>query len=382
MPDFKYQVLNSITQINEKEWDNSFGDIPEGYNFYKTLEDSHLQDFTFYYMVLRQGQEIVLIAPLFVTDFNLDIGVEGWLKSAIEGVRKVFPRFLVLKTLFCGSVFGEHGAVGIKNDVDKELVMHEFNRALGEFCKDKEIPFVIFKDFLSEDTPLLDGLLKKGFFKVNSFPSVVTDINFSSFDEYLDTLSYATRKNIRRRMKKAYASTDITIKITDNVDDMIEDVFRLYEDTYRSGSTKFERLSREFFTKVARNMRPKVKFFLYYCDGKLGAFNLCFCHNDLLIDKFIGFNYDISRKYSLYFLTWCYNIEWCLENKMRCYQTGQTDYHPKVRLGGRLVPLYAYLRHRNPVMNTLLKALAVLLKPENFDRDIKGRRDAAEKTDH
>jgi hypothetical protein len=40
-------------------------------------------------------------------------------------------------------------------------------------------------------------------------------------------------------------------------------------------------------------------------------------------------------------------------------------------LGGRLIPLYAYLRHENPLLNSILKMLSVFLKPENFDEDIR-----------
>ncbi len=371
MPGFEYKILSSITQLDKKEWDCLFGDLAEGYGFYKTLEDSHLKDFTFYYLTLRNDKEAVLLLPLFITDFNLDIGVKGWFCKIIGSIRKIFPRFMILRTLFCGSPFGEYGVVPIKSGIEIDNLLFELNNALMAFCKKNNIALVVFKDFLTKDTPILDKLRKKGFFKVTSFPSVVTDINFTSFDEYLKTLSHATRKNIRRKLKITYASADIAIKITDNVNDIVDDVFRLYEYTYHKGATKFERLTRDFFINVARNMHPEARFFLYYCNEKLGAFNLCFCHRDTLIDKFIGFDYDIARKYNLYFLTWCYNVEWCLKNNIRYYQTGQTDYHLKIKMGGKLIPLYAYVKHMHPLMNSILKVMAIFLKPENFDRDIK-----------
>ncbi len=56
----------------------------------------------------------MFIAPLFSADFNLDIAVEGLLVRIIKLMRKVFPRFLVLKTLFCGLPFGEYGVLGIR----------------------------------------------------------------------------------------------------------------------------------------------------------------------------------------------------------------------------------------------------------------------------
>jgi predicted N-acyltransferase len=376
MKNITYQIVDSITKIKKDDWDLLFGDMPEGYSFFKTLEESKLEDCCFYYIILSKTDVCLLIAPLFVTDFNLDIAAEGPIKKLILGVRKFLPRFFILRTLFLGSPFGEKGALGIKKDVpDKNALINELVKILHEFCEAKHIPFIIFKDFLTSEPPPLDSLTLRGFFKAQSFPSVVTELNFSSFDEYLKSLGHSTRKNLRKKIKQAHSSPGISIKIVDRVDDIVNDVYRLYENTYRSGSTKFERLTKEYFLSVGKNLGPHAKFFLYYCNAKLCAFNLCFVYEDLFIDKFIGFDYDISHQYNLYYLSWCFNIEWCLKNSIRFYQTGQTDYYSKIRLGGRLVPLYAYLKHRNPILNSLFKFLAKFLGPESFDANIEKSRD-------
>lgn len=373
MKDITYKILDSISQIEKQGWDSVFGDIPEGYQFYKTVEESGLKEFDFYYLALYQEGRIISIAPLFVTDFNLDIAAEGLIEKIMQGLRRsVSPRFLIFKTLFCGSPFGENGILGFADGVNRADVLSEMVKIILEFCRAKGIPMIIFKDFLKGEASLPRSLSAQGFLEVKSFPSVITDLDFSSFDEYLRSLSNSTRKGLRKNIKRAYALADIDVKVTDDIDAVAQEIFRLYENTYNNGTTKFERLTKEFFIKAAKNMPGQAKFFLYYVNGKLGAFNLCFVYKDLLIDKFIGFDYDISRRHSLYFVSWCFNIEWCLKNSIRYYQTGQTDYHPKLRLGGRLVPLYVYLRHGNPLLNSILRMLAVFLKPENFDLDIKG----------
>lgn len=373
MKNIACRILDSVTKVKKDDWDSIFGDIPEGYQFYKTLEESGLEDFAFYYIVLYQDNKVILIAPLFVTDFNLDIAAEGGIEKVIQGIRKyIFPKFLIFKTLFCGSPFGENGILGLKKDKGKKnALLNELIKIMHELCREKNINLILFKDFLKEDTLLLDSLLSRGFLKVKSFPSVITELNFPSFDGYLRSLSYSTRKSLRKKIKRAYSSADIKVRIRENIDDIASEVFRLYENTYHSSATKFERLTEEFFIKAGKNLTPHCKFFLYYVNGKLSAFNLCLVYKDLFIDKFIGLDYDISKKYNLYFVSWCFNVERCLKNSIRFYQTGQTDYNPKLKLGGKLIPLYAYLRHRNRVFNLILKLLAVFLKPENFDEDIR-----------
>jgi hypothetical protein len=372
MPKIIYKIYDNIDKIDKKDWDAVFGDIPESYAFYKTLGNSELADFVFYYLVIYYENEIALIAPLFSADFNLDIAVEGLFSRIIKLIRNLFPRFLIFKTLFCGSPFGEYGVLGIREDfrLNPELIP-QLLAGTNDLAARINAPLTIFKDFLKDSTLLLDVLKRHGFSKVESFPTVLVDLNFSSFEEYLLSLGSSTRKNLKKKLKQASGRGNIEVKVVEDVSEQIDQVIKLYESTYHEGATKFERLTKKFFLQASTDLHPHTRFFLYYCDGSLAAFNLCFIYKDLLIDKFIGFNYDISNYYNLYFVSWAYNIKWCIDNSLHYYHPGQTDYEPKIRLGGKFIPLYAYLKHRNTPFNLLLKLLAVLLKPDNFDKDIR-----------
>jgi predicted N-acyltransferase len=366
MVEATYKIVDSVSQINKDEWDSLFGRIPEGYEFYNTLEKSNLKEFSFYYLLLYRDANILSIAPLFVADFYLDIVLEGWLKNIVGFIRRFIPRFFILKTLFCGSPFGENGVLGIAEDFnDTHILIDELVKVMHRFSKENRIPFIIFKDFLKENLFLLDSLKGKGFLRVDSFPSVRMELNFESLEDYFRSLSYSTRKDLRRKIKKAYSKKNIRIKVVDDVEEIIDDVYKLYLNTYHAGEVKFEFLTKEFFMNVSKDLKPHTKYFLYYVEDRLCAFNLCLVYNDLMIDKFIGFDYDIARQCSLYFISWCYNIEWCLKNSIRFYQVGQTDYFPKIKLGGSPIPLYAYVKHNNFFFNFIIKLLAIFLKP-NF----------------
>jgi len=372
MDEVEFKLLNSVNQITRPEWDRIFGDIPESYAFYKSLEESKLEEFSFYYAVLYKDKRIFLIAPLFIADFNLDIAVEGWLEKFIVGIRKIIPRFLILKTLFCGAPFSEHGIIGLSCEAEQEKeVAWELLKGLGEFSRKKKINFYIFKDFPEEQADFLSPLLENGFFRLNSFPVALNELNFNTLEDYIKSLGSSTRKNLRRKLKEAYTQARITVSVVERVDHVIDDICRLYSNTFTQGTTRFEKLTKEFFLSVGKNMQPNVKFFLYYVNEKLAAFNLCFVYQDLCIDKFIGFDYDMSNRNHLYFVSWCNNIEWCIKNSVRFYKTGQTDYYAKVRMGSRLVPLYVYLKHKNKLITLFLKILSLVLKPDNYDKAAK-----------
>ncbi|MCX8045173.1 MAG: GNAT family N-acetyltransferase [Desulfobacterota bacterium] len=357
-----YRVVDSISKIEKADWDALFGDKPEGYGFYRALEESNLKEFSFFYVLLFEAGRLCCIAPVFLYEFFVGNVLEQTLGRIVAKLRSIFPRFLVFKTLFCGSPFGEHGTIGLRSDLqDRAAVIVQLAHTLQRFAEEQQARLIVFKDFCSEDAVLLDGLQAEGFFKTASFPSAIVELNVGSFDEYLGTLSHATRKDLRRKLKKSGHRSFIRTEVVDSVDSVLDDVYRLYLQTHDAGATKFERLTRDFFLSISRNLGPHCKYFLYYVHEKLAAFNLCFLYGDLLIDKFIGFDYAVSRDCNLYFVSWCYNIAWCIQHGVRHYQVGQTDYAPKTRLGARLLPLYAYARHTNFVINCLLKRLAHFL---------------------
>jgi predicted N-acyltransferase len=359
---FHCTCVDTISSIKKEDWDAFFGNCPEGYWFYETLEQSRLAEFSFHYLLAYRQERLTAILPFFTADFSADTVLEPGARKLVGAVRAVAPRFLVFKTLFCGSPFGEQGLLGLAADVcDKEAMVQAMARELKAICKRRGLALLIFKDFSDADTPVLDLLHGQGFFKTDSFPSAIIDLPYKTFDDYLASLGNGARKDLRRKLKKARAAGALTTQVVESVDEIIDDIYRLYMNTYNAGATKFEKLTKEFFLKAAEKAGPGCRYFLYYINGKLAAFNLCFVHGDLLIDKFIGFDYDIARQYSLYFVSWCVNIQWCIENGITGYQVGQTDYDPKTYLGCRLVPLYAYVRHTSGIVNRFLQVLAKFL---------------------
>jgi hypothetical protein len=97
---------------------------------------------------------------------------------------------------------------------------------------------------------------------------------------------------------------------------------------------------------------------LYWLGDTLVAFNLLLDAPGRVIDKEIGMRYDVARTYNLYFLSWMTNVRHCIARRIPVYQSGQGLYGPKLRLGSRLQPQWQYFRHRNPVINAILRLVS------------------------
>ena len=91
MPNLTSKLYNRIQNIPEKEWASIFPDALENYHFCKALDDSNFQGINFHYLIFYENQVPIGATTLFIMDFQLDMAVQGWLKSLSRVIKKVFP---------------------------------------------------------------------------------------------------------------------------------------------------------------------------------------------------------------------------------------------------------------------------------------------------
>jgi hypothetical protein len=133
---------------------------------------------------------------------------------------------------------------------------------------------------------------------------------------------------------------------------------------------RFERLPAAFFANVLEGMRGRTWCVLYWLGDSLVAFNMLLDAPGRVIDKELGMRYDVARAYNLYFLSWMTNVRYCIARRIPVYQSGQGLYGPKLRLGSRLLPQWQYFRHRNPVLNTVLRLVSRITRLDRSDPEI------------
>jgi len=366
---FTIKILTKIEEVSREDWNKVYPDILEGYAFYKTLDESRMPGFIFYYILIYQGDKLIGSAPCFFTIYRLDMTIQGPFKKLSQALKKIFPGLFSLKAVICGSPACE-GRIGIASDNQAEILA-AIVKGLEKIAEDNGSSVIGFKDFSPHYTPLLDSLLQKGFFKIPMYPSVEIDLNFNNFEEYLKTLSHSSRKSIRKKFKRAAALPKIEYQVKNDLRQDLEKAQQLYKQVLNNSEVQFEEYTAEFLKSISRNMPNEVKFFLWYIEKKLVAFNLCLVSKDTMVDEYLGLDYSLAYKYGLYFITFRDILTWCIENGIKKYESGAMAYEAKRRLGHRFIPLYAYAKHLNRAINPFLALLGVILQPRNFDPELK-----------
>ncbi len=365
----KTKVVRRITEIPADDWNKVFPDVLESYSFFKTLDESNLEQFSFYYIMVYNRKTPVGATVCFLMDYSLDTSVSGPLRRITNSIKKLKPNIFSLKVVVCGMPMGE-GRIGMAGHED--TVIKVLLRRMEQIAKKNKAAIIAFKDFDHTYTKILDPLQKIGFSKFDSLPTTKLNVWFKNFEEYVKTLSSANRYDLRRKFKRVDGHVKIDLEIVDSLEeDVLRDVYGLYLDIVKKHDMGFELLPMEFFKNIPGNMPGHTKFFLWRIEGKLAAFLFSMLSKDTFIDYYVGLDYSVAHKYHLYFIKFRDTLNWCIKHGIKKYEMGITGYEPKRRLGFDFVPLYLYAKLRNRMLRPVFKLICQFLKFENFDPALK-----------
>ena len=365
----EFSIVKTIKDIPREDWENLFcKEITEGYDYQKTLEESNLKEFAFGYLLGKKDKDLVAIIPFFVMDFSLPSLTQGplhWILSGLKGL-------LRLKIIFLGAPTTEEFYFGIAKTENLDTLMENAIKFLLAYVKQNRINGIAFYNLSQKNAALADYLKKRKFIELEGLPNTLAEINSNSWDGYLNSLSHNMRKDVKRKLRKSESLVKLNTFVREDIEDISSEIYKLYSNNFDDSGVHFEVLTEEFFKNIGKNMPGIAKYFITYDKDKIVAFNLCLVKGDLCIDKFIGFDSAVSHQYHLYFTSFRHNIEWCIKNGIRYYQPGATDYHPKVRLGAKLIPLHVYAKAMNPVLNLFIRLFSKFIEPKNIDTSWKG----------
>ncbi len=324
------------------------------------------QEFEYRYAVLEhRGGGGSAVQPFFLVNQDIAAGLPVALHSLIGSIRKRFPGFLKTRILMIGCAAGEG-----RLDRAESWALDALHEAIGIYARREKVRLVVFKD--------LPACFRNPWFAVNgykrvpSMPAAKLDLDFASFEEYLQTRpSRIYRKSLRRKFRDIARRGGLTMEVLTDIAPHIDAVYPLYQQTFARSSYRFEELTPEYFCELGRRMPDRVRFFLWRYDGRIVAFSVCMIHNCQLYDLNIGLDYTLAFDLHLYFLTWRDIVSWALKSGLKTYYTGPLNYHPKLHLRLELAPLDLYVRHVSPFLNPFFGWAMNFLQPARYDPSIR-----------
>jgi predicted N-acyltransferase len=351
---------------NSAPWREAFAAHCKDYRYYEILEETLNDGFEHHYVVLEdESGRVRAVQPIFFLRQNLTEGVTGRIRSALDAVRRKFPRFLTMRVLMVGCAAGE-GHLGCA-PADAEWVVRALHASLPVIARQHRASLVILKDFPAQYRATLRGFAANGYARVPSMPYTRLALNYPDFDAYLATLGKATRKNLRRKFRQTAQAAPITMEVVTDVTPYLDEIHPLYLQVHDRSALKFETLTKNYFRDMGTRMPERTRFFLWRQNDRIIAFSFCLVHEGTLYDECLGLDYAVALDLHLYYYTIRDIISWSLKEGLKFYYSSPLNYDPKLHLGCTLAPLDLYVRHMAPLLNPIFRQAVKFLEPTRHD---------------
>ena len=292
-------------------------------------------------------------------------------------LQRIWRHRLKLDTRFVGTTVSEHA--WLRRDIAPGTLAERLRTRLA-----REAPLLVLKDvarpsplFVEGDNAWLDafakGCAEAGFVMLEGQALAWVPIDFASIDAYLSRLTRGRRRDLRRKLRSR-ADLDVEMLRTGPAFEdagRVDAFYALYMNVYRQSDIKFDLLTRAFFASVLRDADAGGLVFVYRYAGRMIGWNLCFEHDGLLVDKYIGLQYPDAREHDLYAVSWVENLDYARRRGLRAYVAGWTDPQVKAHLGARFSFTTHAVYPRNALLRAVLRRIA-----GSFEADRKWHADA------
>src|SRR4249920_971560 len=111
------QGVARVSQLRDLQnceaWKRAFQNKCKDYRYYEIVEETLECGFEHHYLLFEDASgNVRAVQPVFFVRQNLVEGVPGKVRSIVDGIRKIFPRFLTMRVLMvgCGAGTGDLGA--------------------------------------------------------------------------------------------------------------------------------------------------------------------------------------------------------------------------------------------------------------------------------
>jgi hypothetical protein len=354
-------------------WSTAFRGQRKDSRYYELVQETICPEFGFrYFLIQDENRRTQSVQPFFVLDQDVLAGLSPrWQKLAAK-IRRIWPRFLFIRTLMVGCAAGE-GHLPSSTAAAQQRDAEALSANICRFARQQGAGLIVLKEFPARYRNILSSFLNRGYTRIPSMPMTRLGISgFKDFDDYLAKAIKSKRRNeFRRKFKAAAQSAPIELEVVTDVFDTIDEVYPLYLQVLGRSKMQFEKLTKEYFIEIGRRMPDKARFFLWRQNGKVIAFSLCLVEGDTLYGEYIGLDYSIALELHLYFYVMRDIISWSIANGYKAIESSGLSYAPKLQMQHELAPLDLYVRHTSPLINPILKLALPWLEPTGAEPALK-----------
>lgn len=320
-----------------------------------------------YALVYRDGKPIVALAAQV-----LEVSGNQLLSLPDSRLRKKALGSFKARLLVCGSLVssGFHG-LAFSDDEQPEVLWHAVAEALFRIRRaDRlhgKIDYVMIKDLdqIRSDSaqPLRDFSYRP--LQAEAEMAMPIRAGWHCFDDYLADLNTSYRGKARKIIKQV---SEAGYRVERNADAALHDAELnvLYREVEQRASTRLSALPPGYFGALATLAgAERFRCTLIRDDDVIVAFMTTIKDGDRALGYYVGINYEVNAKVPLYLRLLQSLVDDAIELGCSELSFGRTAMEPKAALGATAQASHVWLRHRIPVVNSLVRELVTRIHPDD-----------------
>ena len=353
LPRLTTHVYTSIRQIQQDLWDSLLNgrSCSLSHEFWQVVEQSGLNDFDYRHVVFydESGDPVAFTSYYSITT-DIAIFAPAALRNLLGAVRRIFPNFLKVRMLECGTPITINSPpFAAKESVSSVQIAENLGKLLRDTARAEGQFIIVIRDFEPNADTLWPHLKKLGYHSVDSLPNTYMDIKWSTPDEYLKSLKSYYRSKLLRHLRKSEAQK-VRYELVDDFHDLADQLCAQWLVVHQQAD-EFQReiLTPAFYREFSLRMGSRSKAILLYRQDELVGHALLLMDGDLLRWLYIGRKDPVND--SLYIYAAHKVIETAIRLGAKRLELGLTTYSIKQDLGAQMVPVKLALRSTSRLIN-------------------------------
>ncbi len=289
--------------------------------------------------------------------------IRGLVNQANNTVKQKALSRIKGRLLVCGNLqsWGQH-AVALAPDYSPDIHWTAVAEALYRIRRADRLSgqtdIVMVKDFAAGEEAGITTLESFEYRPLETDPNMVLDIpeTWHTFDDYINSLASKYRSGARKIVKDV-TNAGIELELLTDVSACAERLHQLYLNVHAKAAIRPVTLSVAYLPTLAAACGSRFRCTVAKRGSEILGFITSLKDGDTSVGYYIGFDYEANQQCPLYFRL----LQVCIDDAVRfgCRRVsfGRTALDPKARMGARPVPMKIWLRHRQPILNWMIRGL-------------------------
>lgn len=346
-------LYHRIKDVPQALWDAQASSQSEAqsWSFWNVLEHARLNDFSYHYALLVDQTGKVFAQTCFY-DVTTDLAIFGphWLRQCLANVRHVWPGFMKLRMLECGTpVTLVSPPITIFPGTEPSLAITALAYLLRKVARQQKQRLIVVRDFEPQAAPLEALFAAQGYHLSHNLPNTYLDIRWPTWQAYLNSMRSYYRSKLTKHLKRN-ETAGIICKTTTDFADMAEILHAQWLNVHVNAK-EFQRevLTPDFYRALAEQDGIEARVLLFYQQEQLvGHALLVRDHNEL---RWLYVGRERICPDGLYLFIAQMVVKTAISLGAKRLEMGLTTYPIKQDLGAEIVPLRMALRATNGFLN-------------------------------